>query len=329
MPTREQLMQVINIQTEIAKLGLDLGGVMQYVVEQTLPLINADGAVIELAEDGEMVYRAATGIAKDQLGLRLRIDASLSGLSVITGETLFCDDSETDPRVDSLACRKVGLRSMIVMPLKHKGVTVGVLKAMFVQPRQFNHRDTTLLGMLSEVVAAAMFFSVKYDSDSLFIRATHDGMTGLPNRALFMDRLRNAAARNNREQNPSGVLMIDMDGLKQINDTQGHRIGDAVIIEFSNRLKKATRGTDTAARIGGDEFGVVLTPLDSSTGIDSAMQRIDAEINPPFIFEDKQYELKASIGAALIPKDGSEPDKLLEVADQRMYAAKKLRKRTL
>ena len=118
MPTREQLMQIINIQTEIAKLGLDLGGVMQYVVEQTLPLINADGAVIELAEDGEMVYPAATGIAKDQLGLRLRIDASLSGLCVTTGETLFCGDSETDPRVDSFACRKVGLRSMIVIPLK-------------------------------------------------------------------------------------------------------------------------------------------------------------------------------------------------------------------
>ena len=328
MPTREQLMQVINIQTEIAKLGLDLGGVMQYVVEQTLPLINADGAVIELAEDGEMVYRAATGIAKDQLGLRLRIDASLSGLSVITGETLFCDDSEADPRVDSLACRKVGLRSMIVMPLKHKGVTVGVLKAMSVQPRQFKGRETTLLGMLSEVVAAAMFFSVKYDSDSLFIKATHDGLTGLPNRALFMDRLRNAVARNNREHNASGVLMIDMDGLKQINDTQGHRIGDAVIIEFSSRLKKATRSTDTAARIGGDEFGLVLTPLDGPTGIDSAMQRIDDEISSPFIFEDKQYQLQASIGAALIPKDGSEPDKLLEVADQRMYAAKKLRKRT-
>ena len=80
IPTREQLIQVIHIQTEIAKLGMDLGSVMQYVVEQTLPLIGADGSAIELAEDGEMVYRAAAGIAKKQLGLRLRIDTSLSGL---------------------------------------------------------------------------------------------------------------------------------------------------------------------------------------------------------------------------------------------------------
>lgn len=319
-------MQVINIQTEIAKLGLDLGGVMQFIVEQTLPLIEADGAAIELAEDGEMVYRAAWGIAKSQLGLRLRIDASLSGLSVITGETLFCADSETDPRVDHMACQKVGLRSMIVMPLKHKGVTVGVLKGMSAQPNKFQKHDMTLLEMLSEVVAASMYFSVKYDSDDLFIKATHDSMTGLANRALFMDRLRNAVAQTGRSQRSSGVLMIDMDGLKQINDTHGHRIGDAVIIEFSNRIKKATRDTDTAARLGGDEFGIILTPLESLDGIDSAIRRIDSEIKSPFVFENRQYRLDASIGSALIPTDGNEPDKLMELADQRMYSIKHSRK---
>ncbi len=326
MPTREQLKQIIDIQTEIAKLGLDLGGVMQYVVEQTLPLIEADGAVIELAEDGEMVYRAAAGIASTQLGLRLRIDASLSGLCVMTGEILSCTDSETDPRVDRLACRKVGLRSMIVMPLKHRGVTVGVLKAMSGQPGKFRQRDITLLGMLTEVVAAAMYFSVKYDSDNLFVKATHDDMTGLANRALFMDRLRNTVARTSRVQNPSGLLMIDMDGLKQINDTHGHRIGDAVIVEFSNRLKKATRETDMAARLGGDEFGVILSPLENPEGIDSALRRINSEIAPPFVFEDREYQLKASIGTALVPMDGTEPEKLLEVADQRMYAVKRAQK---
>lgn len=326
MPTRKQLMQVIQIQTEIAKLGLDLGGVMQYVIEQTLPLIEADGAAIELAEEGDMVYRAAVGIAQGQLGLRLKIGASLSGLCVLTGETLSCKDSDTDPRVNSIACRRIGLRSMIVMPLKHVGITVGVLKAMSTRPNKFKQRDITLLGLLSDVIAAAMYFSAKYDSDTLFIKATHDGMTGLANRALFMDRLRNAVARTGREQNPSGILMIDMDGLKQINDTHGHRIGDAVIIEFSNRLKKAIRETDTAARLGGDEFGMILTPIESQNSINSAMQRIDAEIKHPFVFEDKQYQLAASIGSALIPMDGNEPDKLLEVADQRMYDIKQTRK---
>ncbi len=326
MPSRQQLLQVINIQTEIAKLGLDLGGVMQFIVEQTLSLIEADGAVIELAEGDEMVYRAASGLARPQLGLRLRIDTSLSGLSVMTGKTLSCADSETDARVDRAACARVGLRSMIVMPLKHRGVTIGVLKALSAQPNNFKRRDITLLGMLSEVVAATMYFSVKYDSDDLFIKATHDDMTGLANRALFMDRLRNAVAHTSRNQRPSAVLVIDMDGLKQINDVHGHRVGDAVIIEFSNRIRKVTRDTDTAARLGGDEFGIILTPLETPDGVDSAVRRIDAEIEPPFMFEDRPYRMRASIGSALTPKDGTEPDKLLEVADQRMYVVKQTHK---
>jgi len=327
MPSREQLMQVIRIQTEIAKLGLDLGGVMQFIVEQILSLIEADGAAIELAEKDEMVYRAASGIAKSQLGLRLKMSASLSGLCVTRGEPLSCTDSETDPLVDRLACQKVGLRSMIVIPLKHRGLPAGVLKAMSVQPDRFKRSDVALLEMLSEVVAAAMYFSVKYDNDELFIKATHDGMTGLANRALFMDRLRNAVALADRNGCLSGVLMIDLDGLKEINDTCGHRTGDAIILEFSTRLKKVTRQTDTAARLGGDEFGVVLTQLEDSEGIYSAANRLETEIAPSLHFENKQYQLSASIGCALIPQDGLEPEKIMEVADQRMYLAKQGRKK--
>lgn len=322
----KQLIQIIKIQAEIAKLGLDLGAVMQYVVEQTLTLIEADGAAIELAENGDMVYRAASGIAAPQLGLRLKVDASLSGLCVIKGEILSCSDSETDPRVDRLACQKVGLRSMIIMPLKHRGITVGALKAMSTQANKFQQREIILFSMLSEAVAAAMYFSAKYDSDELFFRATHDSMTGLANRALFMDKLREVVASPGRELRLSGLLILDMDGLKQINDTYGHRIGDAVILEFAHRLKKATRDTDTAARLGGDEFGVILTSVDNPEGVNAAIHRIDSEISFPFDFESQRYQLKASIGKALIPQDGVELEIILDIADQRMYAMKLSRK---
>jgi diguanylate cyclase (GGDEF)-like protein len=321
-----QLIQIIKIQAEIAKLGLDLGAVMQYVVEQTLTLIEADGAAIELAENGDMVYRAASGIAAPQLGLRLKVDASLSGLCVIKGEILSCSDSETDPRVDRLACQKVGLRSMIIMPLKHRGITVGALKAMSTQANKFQPREIILFSMLSEAVAVAMYFSAKYDSDELFFRATHDSMTGLANRALFMDKLREVVASPGRELRLSGLLILDMDGLKQINDTYGHRIGDAVILEFAHRLKKATRDTDTAARLGGDEFGVILTSVDNPEGVNAAIHRIDSEISFPFDFESQRYQLKASIGKALIPQDGVELEIILDIADQRMYAMKLSRK---
>jgi len=326
MPSRKQLLKVIEIQTELLKLGNDLSKVMQLVVTETLPLIVAEGAAIELAEDGEMVYRAASGIAAPDLGLRLKIAASLSGLSVMKGEVLTCDDSEVDPRVDKEACRKLGLRSMIVLPLKFSGVTVGVLKAMSKRPRKFKERDVTLLSMLSDAVAAAMYFSVRYESDELFVKATHDSMTGLANRALFMDRLRENVARTSRSNTPTGVLMVDMDGLKQINDTFGHRIGDAVIVEFSNRLKKVTRESDTTARLGGDEFGVILAPLEHPEEVDVAVQRIQTKLQPPFAFEDSKFELNASIGSAVMPTDGLEPERLLELADQRMYAVKRRKK---
>lgn len=117
-----------------------------------------------------------------------------------------------------------------------------------------------------------------------------------------------------------------MDGLKALNDKHGHRIGDAAIIEFSNRLLNAARSSDTTARLGGDEFGVLLLQLEDKNGIDAAIQRINIEINLPFIFEGINYSLKASIGSALIPEDGLEPDKLLEIADQRMYKAKRAHK---
>lgn len=327
MASRAQLLHVIRIQTEIAKLGLDLGGVMQFIVQQTLPLIGADGAAIEFAEKGEMVYRAVAGIAREQFGLRLTIDSSLSGLSVVSGETLYCEDAERDPRVDRVACERVGLRSMIVMPLKHEGLTVGVFKAMSVRPSKFRKADVELLGLLSDVVAAAMYFSVKYGRDDLFQRATHDGMTGLANRSLFMDRLRNAVSHAARDHYPSGVLMIDMDGLKDINDHFGHRVGDAVIVEFSNRIQAGARSTDTVARLGGDEFGMILTPVENSVGIDATIHRIDDEISPPFVFEQQAYQLRASIGAALTPTDAVEPETLLEIADRRMYEIKKKRKK--
>src|SRR6185369_10554343 len=111
------LMAIIQTQTEIAKLGLDLGAMMELVAEHIQLLTNAQGAIVELVEGDEMVYRAAAGMAGSQLGLRLKREGSLSGLAVASGEILHCRDSETDPRVDLAACRRVGVRSMVVAPL--------------------------------------------------------------------------------------------------------------------------------------------------------------------------------------------------------------------
>lgn len=322
LPSKSKLLEVIAIQAEIARMGLDLGGVMNLVVERTLHLINVEGAAIELAEGDEMVYRAAAGLAKPQLGLRLRRESSLSGLCVQSGTPLRSDDVTRDPRVDREACRSMGLGSMVVVPLQHGNLVVGVLKAMSPRFEAIDDLDIELLRLLCQVVASAMYFAVRYDADGLLHRATHDALTGLANRALFMERLRSSVAQARYDHAMGAVLILDMDGLKPINDTHGHRAGDAALVELGRRLKAQARATDTVARLGGDEFGVLLRHVEGDQTVQAIEERVQHSLTPPLCLERCEVQLSASVGHAIFPKEGSTPDELLELADQRMYAAK-------
>ncbi|WP_038173250.1 sensor domain-containing diguanylate cyclase [Vibrio pacinii] len=325
MPSHEKLIQVINIQSEIVKLGLDLGMIMQFVVERTLSLVDSDGAVIELAEQDAMVYRAASGIAAKSLGLRLSIGSSLSGMCITSGEILTCPDSEMDTRVDKAACRKMGIRAMVVLPLTYQGKTIGVLKAASSQAHKFTQPDIFLLDKLAIMVAAMMSLCEKYDRDALFIKATHDDMTGLANRALFMDRFRTTVAQCQKFDQQSAVVISDLDGLKKINDNHGHRAGDAVIKEFAQRVQQVTDVSNTVARLGGDEFGVILSPINQVKDVETFVYNLESNLVAPLHFENQTIKLNTSCGYALIPSDGLEIDNLIDLADKRMYAAKRLR----
>jgi len=322
----EKLVQVIATQTEIAKLGLDLGGVMGFVAERAQFLTDANGAIVELAEGDEMVYRAASGIGKPQLGLRLPRQGSLSGLCVETGRPMRCDDTETDGRVDRDACRRVGLRSMVVAPLIHHGETVGVLKVAAPTVSAFDEGHMLVLELMSELIAAAMFNAAKFAPSELYYRATHDDLTGIANRALFFDRLRQNLAQAKRQSEHVGILNLDMDGLKFINDNYGHRAGDAAIKATAERIKGVARQSDTVARLGGDEFGVILSKVASLGDVASQAERISAEIAEPFNFEEQPLDLGASVGMALYPDNGCEIEALLEHADRSMYQMKRTRK---
>lgn len=321
--SREQLLTLIKLQTDIAKLGHDLSAVLELVTQRSMQLTHCDGAVIEFAEDDVMVYRAACGIAAAQLGLRIPQKTSLSGLSVATSQILRCDDAFTDPRVDRVACERVGLRSMLVIPLQHGDQTVGVLKVLSGQPSSFDDDDVALLAMLSELIAASMFFAARYDYEDLFYRATHDQMTGLANRALFLDHMRTALAQAQRKKTLAGIFMIDMNGLKKINDTMGHRSGDAAICEFARRLKQNSREADTVARFGGDEFGMLLSTVDAAANLSTKLQRLKTEIELPFEFEGQSLPLSGSFGSALFPHDSDDIEILIDIADQEMYSQKR------
>ncbi len=322
----ERLLDVIRTQTDIARLGLDLPGVMALVAERAQSITGAIGAVVELAEGEDMVYRAATGVAERHLGMRLARGSSLSGLCIREATPLQCVDSETDPRVDRDACRRIGLRSMIVMPLRHHDAVVGVLKVLAAQVDAFDAADLQLLGLMSDLIAAAMFHATKYGSNELFHLATHDGLTGLANRSLFLERLRHCMAQAQRDASPFGLLNLDMDGLKPINDEYGHRAGDAALRELAQRIRQASRESDTVARLGGDEFGIILSRVADADGALAHAQRLTQHIDQPFAFEDREIRLGASIGVAVFPHDGAELDVLLERADQAMYRTKRARR---
>jgi diguanylate cyclase (GGDEF)-like protein len=327
-PTSEQLLAVIATQTEIARLGLDLNGVMSLVAQRAMEISRSAGSVVEVVDGDEMVYRAVAGTAVPFLGVRLDRATSLSGLSVARNAVLYAEDTEVDERVDREACRRVGSRSMIVVPLVHQGGAAGVLKVYSPIPRAFDNRDIRVLTLMSDLIAAAMFHAATYGADELFRQATTDSLTGLANRAMFMDRLRSGIAASVRETRTLGVLIIDMDGLKPINDVHGHRAGDAAIREVAARLARTARGTDTVARIGGDEFALVLPGIQDRATARRLVERIIASVNEPFEFEGRALRLGASIGLAICPDDGNRADTLLELADQAMYSTKRLKSPT-
>lgn len=152
--------------------------------------------------------------------------------------------------------------------------------------------------------------------------ALHDALTGLPNRTLFEDRIDNAVAHARREDTRVGVLMLDLDRFKHINDSLGHHIGDQLLEQFAMRLRTCLRESDTAARLGGDEFAVCLPDLTSVQAAELLAQRILAVIEVPFQIEQHELNVGSSIGIACYPQDGTDHDTLLRAADTAMYDAK-------
>jgi diguanylate cyclase len=319
------LMEIIRLQTEIAKLGLDLSGVVNEVVERIPGITNAEGAIVEYAEGDAMVYRGASGIAQPLLGTRVKRDACLSGLCVREGQILCSDDTLIDPRVDRGPCELTGIRSMVVAPLKHDGSAVGALKLVSTSTQAFTARDVCVLELMSELIAAAMFYAARNETNALYHQATHDSLTGLANRSLFFDRLRHRVLPGRRQIDPLGILVIDMDGLKHVNDSYGHRAGDAAIREMALRISRIPRKSDLVARLGGDEFGVILSEVSDRIDLIAIVERVSQETDQPFRFEGRTLDLTASIGHARYPEDGKDVDALLEVADRSMYEMKRTR----
>ena len=165
--------------------------------------------------------------------------------------------------------------------------------------------------------------SRKHLEADLLRRATHDPLTGLANRAEFDFQLDALKARAVASKEPIGLMMLDLDRFKQVNDTYGHAAGDELLIEVARRLRSAIRAGDMVARLGGDEFAFLLSGSDVETGAESLAERVLASLRRPFVSDGVEFQPGGSLGTAVFPRDTADPAMLPAIADQALYRAKK------
>ena len=153
--------------------------------------------------------------------------------------------------------------------------------------------------------------------------ANHDALTGLPSLRLCKDRLDRSLAEARRNRQTSAVMFLDLDGFKEINDSYGHEFGDLVLKVTADRIKAEIRETDTVARIGGDEFVIILSSLPQMDIVDRIASNLIGQIGQLIHIEENQVAVNASIGIALYPEDGTTSEELIRNADKAMYMVKR------
>jgi diguanylate cyclase (GGDEF)-like protein/PAS domain S-box-containing protein len=173
------------------------------------------------------------------------------------------------------------------------------------------------IGIFSDVT------TYKRQEEQIRHQAFHDALTGLPNRALFIDRLTLALAQAHRSRTQLAVMLLDLDRFKQINDSLGHYVGDLLLQEVARRLRGAIREYDTVARLGGDEFTMLLPCINDTQEVTTFVDKILSLFKAPCLIQDNELFTSPSIGVALYPYDGMDADSLLKNADTAMYLAKR------
>jgi len=166
----------------------------------------------------------------------------------------------------------------------------------------------------------------KQDEEHILYQANYDALTELPNRTLFLDRLEHGIRAAGREKDTLGLMFIDLDGFKLVNDTLGHDVGDLLLKEASKRLLNCVRPSDTVARLGGDEFTVILHNIVDLQAAPNVAQRVLDALAKPFVLRDQEVFVSGSIGITAYPEDGDNALELLKNADSAMYQAKELGK---
>ncbi len=344
------LRTTVDLQRELSSADFDDAEIVEKIIDRARLAMGAEQMTIGIVDGDEIVFRYLSRSSTWQLALppgsapvRIPVDGSMSGLCVRTGQVLLVRDSETDTRVNRVAFRTGGLRSRVCAPLFHEGAVVGILSIASPEPDAFDGEDATRLELIAGAVSAAYGHAIdlaekraalddlatavaelERQGAELAFQALHDGLTGLPNRTLILDRAENMLARARRGKLSTAVLFVDIDQFKNINDNFGHQVGDELLQALAVRFRNELRAGETIGRLGGDEFVVLLESEADATTLATAVadRLLDAVRGPftPHVENSRPLFLTASVGIALGPRDDA--GALLRDADIALYAAK-------
>lgn len=219
------------------------------------------------------------------------------------------------------------INNFFVIPIVYKNKLYGSINiGLYDINETLGIEDKSQCLALSDRISVALASSEK--EDLLYRQAHYDSLTGLPNRQLLKDRFTREIIHARREEHNIAILFLDLDRFKNINDSLGHSAGDILLQQAGKRLKNVLRDTDTIARVGGDEFIIVLSNISNPIDAGQIAQNLIASMAEPFIINEQTNFVGASVGIAIYPTDGDDCDEIMKKADTAMYRAKELGRNT-
>ncbi|WP_166254870.1 GGDEF domain-containing protein [Marinobacter salicampi] len=300
--------------SEAAHNSADLPSLFERVhqlIESLLPATSCTLAFFE-PDTGALVFPYCMGRDGPIARFQGAIAESVCQRVAATGKPLLLGRSD----VDGLA----GF-SCLGVPLELNSEAIGALAVQGDSSAAiYSEQDRDLLKFVGVQLAAAM--ERKRMQVRLEYMAQHDQLTGLPNRALFLDRFHTALARARRQQTRLGLLFLDLNDFKTVNDTHGHDIGDQLLQAVAARLTSSIRTGDTAGRLGGDEFVVLLDAIEQAGDAALVAEKLLARLGEPYDLARASLTMLPSIGRAEFPEDGADSGALMRHADDAMYRAK-------
>jgi diguanylate cyclase (GGDEF)-like protein len=329
---REELSDVLSEFARTMVTNFPIQGILDHLVRRIVDIMPVTAAGVTLITPGvDPRYVAASDPAAlryEKLQTELGQGPCLAAYH--TGQAVSVPDLGVEVRFPKFTPRafEAGLRAVFTFPLHHGEFQLGALDLYRDTVGPLTPRSMVVAQTLADV-AAAYLINAQARSDLLDSSeqsreaALHDALTGLPNRTLMLMLIEHAFRASRRSKKISALLFVDLDHFKEVNDTHGHQVGDALLVAVADRLTGLLRPGDSVARLSGDEFVILCEDIVDTASVDSLVVRLDTELSRPFELPGIEITASASIGIAFTGQGTDSPEELLLNADLAMYQSKR------